>query len=75
MPFQTEVKRGISIEIYQFKIYDIVSDETLISKRWGTEAGIQSVCGRKLDETKHLVDPSVVDMAGLTEKGYMPEVN
>lgn len=75
MQFQQAVGSELPIAIYQFKIYDIVSDETLISKRWGTEAGIQAVCGQKLDETKHLVDPSVVDFSGLTEKGYMPNVS
>jgi len=74
--FQKEVKVETRIAIYQFTMYSVTEDKLIQSKRWGTEAGIESVRGQVLRESKRLVDASATrsDIPGLTEIGYNPPV-
>lgn len=77
MTFQTQIHNENRIEIYQFTVYDVISDQAIKSKRWGTESAIAENRGSILRESKALVDPSATlssDVSGLTTIGYMPPV-
>ena len=63
------------IKIYRFRKYDIATDETLLSRRWGTREAIRNIaCGEVLENTESLVDEVAVrsDLPGFTEKDYEP---
>ena len=50
-----------TVMIYQFEVYDIQSDQTIKSRRWGTAEAIKEIaCGRTLEDTAIEVDESVV---------------
>jgi hypothetical protein len=59
--------------IYQFTIYDIVNDETRTSRRWATRDAIQRACGQVLENTAMLVDVSILDGNGMTERDVSPK--
>jgi hypothetical protein len=59
--------------IYQFTIYDIVNDETLTSRRWATREAIQRARGHVLENTAMLVDASILDGNGMTERDAAPK--
>jgi hypothetical protein len=65
-----------TVKIYQFETYDIHTDQTKRSRRWGTLDGIENtkVATRVLRETETEVDASVVgkSVAGLTEIDFLP---
>ena len=65
-----------TVKIYQFEVYDIHSDQTKRSRRWGTLDGIENtkVATRVLRETETEVDASVIgiSVAGLTEIDFIP---
>jgi hypothetical protein len=62
------------IAIYRFSIYDISTDETKISRRWGTLEGIEGVCGTPLEHTQIEGDASDVgtEVPGLTARNLDP---
>ena len=62
------------VTIYQFKRFDIIRGESLVSRRWGTLEAIKSVRCEPIMSTATEVDASVVatDEPGMTERGYMP---
>jgi len=65
-----------TVKIYQFEVYDIQTDLTKRSRRWGTLDGIENtkVATRVLRETETEVDASVIgiSVAGLTEIDFIP---
>ena len=63
------------VKIYRFWVYDIISDERRVSKRWGTLEGIQSnTTGVPMLETEVEVDEKDVasENPGLTAIGFNP---
>jgi len=72
--FPRDVRTEPRIEIYQFTVYDVTSDKSITSKRWGTLSAIDSVRGQALRDSKRLVDASATrsDIPGLTVIGYSP---
>jgi hypothetical protein len=62
------------VTIYQFALYDISTDHTRKSRRWGTRPAIEALGGTVLEETAVEVEESAVksDMAGLTAIGFNP---
>lgn len=64
-----------TVTIYQFEVYDIQSDQTIKSRRWGTAEAIKEIaCGRLLEDTAIEVDESVVasDIHGFTVRDFNP---
>ncbi len=74
MPFQQSVSTYHRVEIYQFKMYSVEKDKSVLSRRWGTRSGIEAVGGQVIWESKTLVDKSALDsdIPGLTVRGYKP---
>lgn len=65
-----------NVTIYKFEVYDIQSDQTLRSKRWGTEKAIKDIAhGRVLEHTGIDVDETVIasDIHGFTERDFNPQ--
>jgi hypothetical protein len=58
--------------IYRFTVYDIQSDESRLSRRWGTLIGIKTANGQPLLETATEADASIIGRDGLTERDYNP---
>ena len=63
---------GNEIAVFPFKKYDIVSDEYITSRRYGTARTIERIhavrCGPSIN-----VPSSAVDDDGLTEIDYIPD--
>lgn len=62
------------VKIYRFTMYDISTDQTRISRRWGTREGIEAIGGAILEDTGIEVGDAdaTSDMPGLTEIGFDP---
>jgi hypothetical protein len=63
------------ITIYQFEVWDVISDQTRKSRRWGTREAIQEIAhGRVLEETATEVEDFAVrsDIFGFTKIGFDP---
>jgi hypothetical protein len=62
------------IQIFQFTMYDVSTDQTRKSRRWGTRAAIEALGGTVLEESATTVEASAInsDMHGLTEIGFDP---
>jgi hypothetical protein len=63
------------VTIYQFEAYDIRSDCTIKSRRWGTEEAIREIaCGQLLKDTGIEVDELVIqsDIHGFTAIDFDP---
>jgi hypothetical protein len=63
-----------TVTIYQFTLYDITTDGTRKSMRWGTREAIARLGGELLEETAVQVDDGVLgeEVPGLTERGFNP---
>lgn len=63
-----------TVTVYRFKIYDITTDESRLSRRWGTLEGIKRAGGAPLEETATEVDSAAVgqENAGLTARDFDP---
>jgi hypothetical protein len=64
-----------TVTIYQFEVYDIQSDQTIKSRRWGTAEAIKEIaCGRVIKDTAIEVDESSVasDIHGFTVRDFNP---
>jgi hypothetical protein len=74
MAFPSSVKLQQQIEVYQFTIYDGISDQLITSRRWGTLTGIAAVGGNPLRHSKCLVEASDIEseINGLTKIGFEP---
>ena len=62
-----------TITLHRFTVYDINSDESRKSRRWGTAEGIERVRGSVIPGTATEVDDSVPLDGGLTERGFEPQ--
>ena len=60
-------------EIFQFTKYDIINDEMRISRRWATREAIKQACGNVIESTAMLVDVSILDGNGMTQKDVEPQ--
>lgn len=62
------------VTIYQFKLYDISTDEKKLSRRWGTRKAIESIGGEVVEDSRVEVDAAVVvsGIDGMTEIGFNP---
>jgi len=74
MAFPSSVKLQQQIEIYQFTIYDGISDQFITSRRWGTLTGIAAVGGNPLRNSMRLAEASDIEseVSGLTKIGFEP---
>lgn len=72
MAFQQYIGTETRVEIYQFYMYDIGSEQLIKSKRWATLGAIEYVRGCIIRETATLVNKSDVDDGGFTAIGYTP---
>jgi hypothetical protein len=61
-----------TITLHQFAIYDINTDESLTSRRWGTAEAIAAVRGIMIPGTATVVDSSINLEDGLTQRGFDP---
>ena len=64
----------VRVMIYRFTIYDVMRDEVVQSRRWGTREGIEAICGAMLEDTETEVDASVIgkEIDGLTTRAFDP---
>jgi hypothetical protein len=64
-----------TVTVYQFTAYDIKTDESRKSRRWGTREAIKGIGGAPLEHTATEVDASVVasDIPGLTGRDFDPD--
>ena len=62
------------VTVYRFTIYDIKSDTSVPSRRWGTREGIGARRGVVLEDTRIAVDASFVggEEEGLTVRDFDP---
>jgi hypothetical protein len=63
------------VTIFQFDVYDVLSDSVQRSRRWGTREAIQEIArGMPVDNTATEVDESAVasDIPGLTVRDFNP---
>ena len=62
------------VTIYQFTIYDVMSDTMILSKRWGTLEAIKKACGNPLLETAMEINRVDLnsDIDDFTVKGFDP---
>lgn len=60
------------VQIFQFKMFDIGTDEFKQSRRWATREFIEKVGGLMTGRTAR-VDEDVVNPEGLTERDFNPE--
>lgn len=70
---------GNTVDIYQFNIYSIQTDEMQKSQRYATERAIKEVGGVQIFESKCKIDRSIVelgktDIVGMTSIGFTPEI-
>lgn len=74
MPFQKSVGMYPRVEIYQFKMYSVEKDESVLSRRWGTQSGIEAIGGQVIWESKTLVDNIALNsnIPGLTVRDFKP---
>ena len=65
------------VTVYRFRVYNIQSDESRLSRRWGTLQGIRSVGGREEPDTGVEVDETAVggEIFGLTSRDFDPHAN
>lgn len=63
-----------TVTVYRFRVYDITTDESRRSRRWGTLDGIKRAHGEPLEETATEVDAAVVgqEVEGLTTRDFDP---
>ena len=63
-----------TVTVYRFKVYDITTDESRLSHRWGTRDGIKRAKGEPLEETATDIDAAAVgqEVEGLTARGFDP---
>ncbi|MBU9809546.1 hypothetical protein J1785_07270 [Rahnella sp. SL6] len=73
MAFQQQVGTESRVEIYQFCMYDITSDELITSKRWATLGTIEYIKASAIRKTATLVNKSDIDADGFTVIGYTPQ--
>ena len=69
-----------NVTIYQFKLYDIASDEFRKSQRWATREVIETLGGQIIEESAAVVDGSVVGLGassilGMTRRAFDPHVH
>jgi hypothetical protein len=62
------------VTVYQFRLYDIGTDEHRKSRRWATLEAIAQIGGEALTDTAIEVDAAMVgtEIAGMTERGFDP---
>jgi hypothetical protein len=63
------------VTIYQFEVYQVQTDETVKSRRWGTrEAILELAHGQVVEDTAMEVDQSIVesDIRGFTLRDFNP---
>jgi hypothetical protein len=62
------------VTVYRFTIYDIFSDDNIISKRMGTREGVEKIRGAVIESTAVYIDEASLDpdMPGLTPIGFAP---
>jgi hypothetical protein len=62
------------ISIFQFTMYDIMSDTTRLSRRYGTIEAIQNIGGAAVLDSRVEIDTSklVSDIDGFTVKDFQP---
>ena len=54
----------MKVKVYQFKMFDIISGNQIISKKYGTETAIKQFGGNKFGE-EVLVEKGLLDGNGL----------
>lgn len=54
----------MKVKVYQFKMFDIISGNEIISKKYGTETAIKQLGGNKFGE-EVLVENGLLDGNGL----------
>jgi len=59
-------------QVFQFKMYDVASDEFRQSRRWATREFIEKVGGLMTGRAAK-VDEELVDEEGLTARDFEPE--
>jgi hypothetical protein len=62
------------VKIYQFSLYDVITDTVRLSQRWGTREHIEMIGGSIIESSAILVDSTclVSDLDGLTKIGFDP---
>ena len=62
------------VTVYRFTIYDIFSDDNIISKRMGTREGVKKIRGAVIESTAVDIDEAALDpdLPGLTPAGFAP---
>jgi len=64
------------VRVYQFRKYDVRTDEICTSRRWGTIEGIREIGGSEfgpgVEVDKSAVEAPESDMLGLTKRGFDP---
>jgi hypothetical protein len=61
--------------IYQFTMYDILTDSERKSRRWGTRESIDRIGGTIVEESAINVDDALLwtEIDGMTERGFDPK--
>jgi hypothetical protein len=54
----------VKVKVYQFKMFDIITGNEIISKKYGTETAIKQLGGNKFGE-EMLVEKGLLDGNGL----------
>ena len=63
------------VTVYRFRLYDIRSDQTIVSRRMGTSVAIERARGEPIDDSALEADVSELDPAedGFTPIGWRPQ--
>ena len=63
------------VEVYQYEVWNVVTDRYQSSDRWGTPEVIKKIPGSRMIRSRSVeIDDSLLhsDMEGMTPKGYNP---
>jgi len=60
--------------VYQFTMYDILTDTERESRRWGTREAIDRIGGKVIEDSAVNIDTSLLgsEVEGMTERGFNP---
>jgi len=65
------------VTVYRFRLYDITTDGTRVSRRWATREAIERLGGEILEDTASEVDAGAgaSDIAGMTARDFDPHAH
>jgi hypothetical protein len=71
--FQNQVRTHLRVSVYNVRLYDVIKDEFLISRRMATQAGAATMGGVIMPETEVLIDPDQLENGEQwTERDFKP---